>query len=271
MSTFELPKYDCHNFLRMKVNQERLSATRIEDTCFSIAWDWIYRGYTSKGINLEVASVIESTSLTRKHGKVALAIPETSLLQTCASILPLAENIESKNRDILKGLYPSIHFLITRDINVVSNCEQKHITETLPFAFKKSLSNMRNPYSHEHFTCRLCKTELSNVFFQCVGCEIFLGVEFFICIHCKNARRYETNIVVNLTNSKMASSINHKGLVKDMKRASGYCLCTYGSMCPMCGNCNGEFEFSSKLNSNFRKNRVIFMALMSFKYYRVLL
>ena len=46
----------------------------------SIAWYWMFKGVTSKGIDREVASILECSELNRHHKLQSLAIPETALL-----------------------------------------------------------------------------------------------------------------------------------------------------------------------------------------------
>jgi hypothetical protein len=77
-----LPKTDCHFELRSTIlrTKEDESLTIEEDICMSIAWDWMFKGVTSEGINREVASILECSRLNRQHELQSLAIPETALL-----------------------------------------------------------------------------------------------------------------------------------------------------------------------------------------------
>jgi hypothetical protein len=57
-----------------------------EKLCVSVAWDWMYRGVTQAGINREVCTVLEGSTLNRQNDVTSLAIPELALLQMAKSI-----------------------------------------------------------------------------------------------------------------------------------------------------------------------------------------
>ena len=85
MSISPLPDDDCHKDLREAlIEEEKLKG---EQLCISVAWDWMFRGVTSAGINREVFSTLEATILNRKNNRASLAIPEMSLLQM-AKVIP---------------------------------------------------------------------------------------------------------------------------------------------------------------------------------------
>ena len=71
-----LQETDCHYDLRNEVLQTKENGQQ-EDLCFSIAWDWMFKGVTSDGINREVSSILECSRLNREHELASLAIPET--------------------------------------------------------------------------------------------------------------------------------------------------------------------------------------------------
>ncbi|KAL7537548.1 hypothetical protein ACHAXR_007900, partial [Thalassiosira sp. AJA248-18] len=78
LAPLALTETDCHSDLRNEVlEQKELPA---EDICFSVAWDWMFKGVTADGINREVSGILECARLNRGHDLQSLAIPETSLL-----------------------------------------------------------------------------------------------------------------------------------------------------------------------------------------------
>lgn len=74
-----LDQTDCHFKLRNEVLQTKENSQQ-EDLCFSVAWDWMFKGVTSDGINREVTSILECSRLNQQHDLASLAIPETTLL-----------------------------------------------------------------------------------------------------------------------------------------------------------------------------------------------
>merc|ERR1712157_271046 len=60
MSTSQLPESDCHADQRRQLIQSKGIAGE-EKLCVSVAWDWMYRGVTSAGINKEVCTVLEGS------------------------------------------------------------------------------------------------------------------------------------------------------------------------------------------------------------------
>jgi len=95
MSTSPLPSSDCHSHLRRAlIRDEKITK---EVVCLSIAWDWMYRGYTSDGINDELESALSCAKLNQKHSKLSLAITETSVLQSARVVVSRFEQLcESK-------------------------------------------------------------------------------------------------------------------------------------------------------------------------------
>ena len=78
LSPTALPASDCHAALRSELVEK--AAIQKEQICVSVAWDWLYQGVTSEGINREIVSTLECARLNRKHYTQSLAIPETSLM-----------------------------------------------------------------------------------------------------------------------------------------------------------------------------------------------
>ena len=86
-----LQEIDCHYVLRRDL-LDNLKAEGIDRTtpeeflCFSIAWDWMYRGVTVEGINRETAAILECSILNRLHNRQSLAIPELAILRMASSL-----------------------------------------------------------------------------------------------------------------------------------------------------------------------------------------
>lgn len=145
-----LPDTDCHSDLRNQVRQTKEKST--EDICFSVAWDWMFKGVTSDGINREVSGILECSRLNREHHLQSLAIPEASLLflakeniakyrteskngASTASLFQLAipqrpsvERSEPNAETVLRGILPSLHYVVNRHnsaVNVSQAWEKK--------------------------------------------------------------------------------------------------------------------------------------------------
>ncbi len=123
---------DCHYELRNAILQAKVQPT--EDICFSIAWDWMFKGVTSEGINREVSSILECSRLNRQHLMQSLAIPETALLflakenisknriesKSGAGISPFARGrFGPDSLTVLRGILPSLEYVVTRHSSAV--------------------------------------------------------------------------------------------------------------------------------------------------------
>ena len=131
-----LPETDCHHDLRHEILQKKADLS--EDICFSIAWDWMFKGVTSEGINREVSGILECARLNREHHLQSLAIPETSLLFLAKDkiakhelnlntsgtdalfdlkIPPQQAQVKSSEpnaKDVLRGILPSLQYVVSR-------------------------------------------------------------------------------------------------------------------------------------------------------------
>ena len=131
-----LPERDCHYDLRNKILQIKEQPS--EDICFSIAWDWMFKGVTSEGINREVSGILECARLNREHSLPSLAIPETALLflakeniakyqldsniTTTKSLFAMDIPMQHKGvvrsepdaETVLRGILPSLQYVVNR-------------------------------------------------------------------------------------------------------------------------------------------------------------
>jgi hypothetical protein len=121
LSPSHLHDRDCHYTLR----EEILPSVGSEGfTCVSVAWDWMFKGVTSEGINREVASILECARLNQKHSVQSLAIPETALISLAkehAVRLQIqnrgkASGFVPDSKTILRGILPSLQFVVHRHI-----------------------------------------------------------------------------------------------------------------------------------------------------------
>lgn len=146
MSDAELARRDCHYHLRLAL-LALLGDTNPEDfLCFSIAWDWMYRGVTSEGVCREAVATLECASLNRLHMKQSLAIPELALLQMARTMTPVPGNPARDHRlsklaftvsqskidyegympsadVILRGILPALRYVVDQHASAIEKAE----------------------------------------------------------------------------------------------------------------------------------------------------
>ncbi|CAB9515529.1 histone chromosomal protein 6 [Seminavis robusta] len=271
------PSDDCHAFLRANLKMPGTNETVVgpgkpEILCISVAWDWMFRGVTAKGINREVVSSLECAALIRKHGAMSLAIPELSLIQMARTLAPKAEEKSSlpgayreslfgfddhykKSRaaftpdpsEICRGIFPGLEYVVKQHNDAIeiaeslkSKSSERHKRVSIakrPNAWENPVTHPLDPYGNSDFFCKLCNKELSNVYLHCDGCELLLSKDFNICIECHQERRYATSVQMHPLNNKRHSTINHIGNMT-LDRASR-CPCKNGPVCRHCNYCAG--------------------------------
>jgi len=272
LSPSRLPPADCHASLRHNLLRDEKLAD--EQLCLSVAWDWMYQGVTAEGTNREVASMLECARLNRENLVQSLAIPETCLLQiarifsvramkeaTPASkpVFRLSHHISTaqqppppavhhNSKEILKGILPSLQYVVSRHVQAVTKAYIEKTTETSPRLRRISIYPRPNtwenpqtfsldPYGNGDFVCKLCSQELSNVYMHCDGCELILNKDFNICVSCHSEERYKSRVQMHPLNDKKHSTVNHTG---DFERCyQGRCPCKTGPACKNCGYCSG--------------------------------
>ena len=190
MRCHALPQEDCHFTLRNSLKEEHPWGDNTEINCVSIAWDWMYRGVTSAGINREVAVMLECSASNRLNGTQALAIPELALLRNVGVLVsdlmafdddleidpaedemhnPCDEARDQRDREELLGYLPSLKYITGRHVKAARE-HPSYDVKTSPCRFVDAMT-------HGDHLCIICKTELSNLFFKCVGCELYLSKE----------------------------------------------------------------------------------------------
>ena len=240
MSTSKLPELDCHADQRRKLIESKGIAGE-EKLCVSVAWDWMYRGVTSAGINKEVCTVLEGSTLNRRNDVTSLAIPELALLQMAKSIparsLTSTRNTsfldalkkkekkrkkqsfyESTKEEICKGIYPGLCIVVGQHIRALNVKESKSTEKGARLSIAKIPDTQENPatcpldpYGDSDFECKLCRKELSNVYFHCDGCENLLSKDFNICRGCYLQGKFNIKVQMHPSNPKRHATLNHMG------------------------------------------------------------
>ena len=208
LSSTSLHETDCHHDLRRDIVQ---SLGNKDHLCISIAWDWMFKGVTSEGINREVSSILECARLNRRHSLQSLAIPETALLflakenttkylltaeiGAASSLIALAQQSpECDNgfvpdaKTVLRGILPSLQYITHRHafatktsglLEKRSNCAERISISLKPNTWENPDLFALDPYGNDFF-CKLCFEELSNAYMHCDGCERLLSKDFNI-------------------------------------------------------------------------------------------
>jgi hypothetical protein len=250
LSQSPLHELDCHHNLR----QELLPMTKGKDlTCLSVAWDWMFKGVTSNGINREVSSILECARLNQSKKVQSLAIPETSLLFLARDHLGLlkkkhtanSEELKPDSKTILKGILPSLQYVVyrhrmTREASAMWKEGGKHVKVSIdsrPNAWQNSDQFSLDPYGSGDFICKFCSDELSNVYMHCDGCERLLNKDFNICTSCHANQLYRDSIQMHPFNPKRKSTLNHTGNMSQQRRSR--CPCKNGPQCDTCLYCIG--------------------------------
>ena len=237
MSTSKLPELDCHAEQRRKLVESK-GIEGEEKLCVSVAWDWMYRGVTAEGINREVCTVLEGSTLNRRNGVTSLAIPELSLLQMAKSIparslttkygASFLDALEKKKRnkscyestkeEICRGIYPSLCIVVGQHIHALNVKGSQSTEKGARLTIAKIPDTQENPqlcpldpYGDSDFECKLCRKELSNVYFHCDGCEKLLSKDFNICRGCYLQGKFHMKVQMHPSNPKRHATLNHMG------------------------------------------------------------
>ena len=242
MQLAQIPKDDCHYELcqRYLENLDDFAT----DLCVSIAWDWMFRGYSPHGLNKEMLAALEALILNRKHGRVSLGIPELCLYrmaQVYAPLLPTwhttclfqipgklpkeyLDTASAMKNSVCRGILPSLHYVVRRDEETVRNA--RRYIETLNSPGKRiSIAERPNtledpdqfamdPRGNCDFNCKLCSAKLANLYYHCDGCEKLLSKDFNICSKCHAGEKYVQLIQMHPRNNKRHADINHTGTTK---------------------------------------------------------
>ena len=264
MATTKLPESDCFAEIRRNIIETK-GLEGQEKLCISIAWDWMYRGVTSGGINREVCTVLEGSTLNRMNNVKSLAIPELALLQMAKTIPARSSNgavqnlsflddlkkkkkhnsfYESTKEEVCGGIYPGLSIVVGQHIKAlnVEECKSEEKGKRLSIAnFPDTQENPSicplDPYGDSDFECKLCNKELSNVYYHCDGCEKLLSKDFNICQGCHVQGHFMCKVQMHPSNPKRHATLNHMGDFKYDRQSR--CPCKNGPACNFCGWCLG--------------------------------
>ena len=239
--------------------------------CVSIAWDWMFKGVTSEGINREVSSILECARLNQYHKQQSLAIPEAALLflakeniakhvqqikgQASNSFFqpPVKQRISHNESDcvpdaktVLRGILPGLTYVAHKHASAAKSSENwkpaSGSHERVKINWKPNAREnpdlfALDPYGSSDFFCRICMEELSNVYMHCDGCENLLVKDFNICVTCHSEGGYKSTHQMHPFDPKRVSTLNHTGDPKFER--SRRCPCKNGRVCIHCEYCTG--------------------------------
>lgn len=187
LETRPLPPNDCHSKLRAEI----VGSSTTEILCVSVAWDWMYRGVTSQGMNREIVASLECAALNRRYGVQSLAIPELSLLQMARTLVP--EEREAKSGEVesflsfrnestateakqrfhpaaevvCRGIFPALQYIVKQQLDSIRSAESQESRSNerckrvsiakRPNSWENPLSTTVDPYGESDFFCKLCK------------------------------------------------------------------------------------------------------------------
>ena len=270
LSTSSLHDTDCHHDLRQNL-QESIGST--EQLCFSIAWDWMFKGVTSEGINRELSSILECVQLNSAHSLQSLAIPETALLflakenvakynimskSDSASLIQGRSlstdgktGLEPDPMTVLRGILTSLQYVVHRHNSAVRMSKEwgweredkqfkwaKVSVDEKPNTWQDPGTFSLDPYGSGDFFCKFCMEELSNIYMHCDGCEKLLNKDFNICSHCHREGKYKVSFYqMHPFSTKRFSVLNHTGNM--IQERAARCPCKNGKPCSNCDFCTG--------------------------------
>ena len=263
MSLDSLPASDCHSALRKDLIKKEVILT--PPLCISIAWDWLFRGFTAIGIDKEIYTSLSSTKICQQHRKVCLGIPETVLLHMAKQMVT---QIDSKKKQfpapktVLQGIKRSLYEVVDihstfyskyqtvgNDTSVNNSGYKKHcVTIAEKTDANTKGYNVIDAYSND-FMCKICHKELSNMYLHCCGCDKLLGRDYNLCMDCHINKEYmnlhemhHLESSATILNAKM----NHTGYMPNNVRKDGRrktkikCRCNDSVVnCDYCRLCTG--------------------------------
>jgi len=205
-----LPPTDCHAMQR-QMHLDSKKDGKGEDICFSIAWDWMFKGVTSEGINREVSGIVECSAINQVQKLESLAVPDTALLflaQKCiAKVKSRSKSLfkmdfptraplnasEPDAKAVLRGILPSLEYTVRRhEVAMESSTRSSDVKiEKRPDTWRDPMHYSIDPYGNEDYVCIGCGVELSNVYYHCLGCEQLLSKDFNICSNCHKTGRFQ--------------------------------------------------------------------------------
>ena len=214
LSQDELPLDDCHHALRKELlaNEKTIPAL-----CTSIAYDWMFAGFSAEAMNREIVSQLECGELNRAHKVKSLAIPKTALFSTMQSLVDTIvshgiTNTSPRCRvrcptemEYLRGYLPALRHLVqlereiyeyAKGFNQWKSRPKQALVDCAQFsdASEPIESAPTDPFSSDYY-CHVCSCELPNFYMHCYGCEQHFKQDFNICVDCHRDHKYVDNTV----------------------------------------------------------------------------
>jgi hypothetical protein len=269
LSSEILDETDAHVDLRRDLIKEtKVLGPWCDKLCLSIAWDWVFRGVSERGVKTEVAHVLSRTRQNQQSRRRSLAQPELSLLRM-AMFSTLSTSVCSKDsvymplpRDLCRGLLAGgLGKVVEAHLAILENATKEN-TDIVMLASPPAAANGKyasiDPYGND-FGCECCSAELSNIYYQCDGCFTLLSMEYNLCHGCYSdeALRHERSHLS--TRDERCSSVNHfigetekccceskKGLCLDCKKFP-WCVCGCHQKFTLCCRFFNEQDYHSML------------------------
>jgi len=108
-----------------------------------------------------------------------------------------------------------------------------------------------DPFGDDFF-CKLCFTELSNLYMHCNGCEELLKKDFNICMDCHSTGKFKRYHPMCSDNNERDSLIHHTGDMTTTVRHPT-CQCERLPRCLNCQKCTGcSCTCHTQFTLNFR-------------------
>jgi hypothetical protein len=264
MSPLKLMKSDCHSNLRQRIVADDSLVNEV--VCVSIAWDWLFLGHSSKGIEEEMSVSLEAARINSTKGLHSLSVAEVCLIYLAIEYLSQYEavinNVErtsfifdqlknaaefehdpalkrARALTVLKGILPSFSKMVKSHHNVLQQLENSEYHYSIcqqPIANEYRQSVPTNPFGNDYF-CKVCHIELSNIYMHCDGCEDILCKDYNICTSCFTKGQHMGFYDMNATQSENKWSCFHH----IVGSGSSQCDCEKAaqqiSHCQLCSLC----------------------------------
>jgi hypothetical protein len=229
-------KSDCHSNLRQRTVADDSIVNEV--VCVSIAWDWQFLGYTSKGIEEEMSVSLETAQINSTKGLQSLGIAEVCLIylakhylsqyeavinnveQTSFIFDPVENSAEfesdtqlkrTRALTVLKGILPSLSKMVQSHDNILRQLDKsgnQYSIRKQPIANEDRESVPIDPFGNDYY-CKVCQIELSNMYMHCNACEDILSKDYNICVGCFIKGRHMGFYDMNTTQSENKWSCFH--------------------------------------------------------------
>ena len=159
-------------------------------------------GLSSSGIKQEVASMLECAKLCKSNGLKPLAIPESAILRLAFLLLDkrltpgVAKDQHHPNwLHIATGILPFLRDIVSRETGKLKGVQKGNNTVPADVDSDPDAEYSFNPFGSDYY-CKICSSEIANLYFQCQGCRKRLHQEFNICLSCYEEKKYLINMAM---------------------------------------------------------------------------